>query len=115
MKRLFFSLALLLMSGAAGAASRPVDGKTTVIVLGVDHAAQLVARNDRPALLAAFLAHAKPDAICIERSPEAFARNDYYEFTYEVQDLVVSVRYPKSGQGTKGDPLGRNLREAPVH
>jgi len=24
-----------------------------------------------------------------------------------VQDLVVSVRYPKSGQGTKGDPLGR--------
>ena len=33
----------------------------------------------------------------------------------QVQDLVVSVRYPKSGQGTKGDPLGRDLREAPVH
>lgn len=89
MKRLFFSVALLLMSGMAGAASKAVDGKTTVIVLGVDHAAQLVARNDRPALLAAFLAHARPDAICIERSPEAFARNDYYEFTYEVQDVVV--------------------------
>lgn len=89
MKRLFFSVALLLMSGTAGAASKAVDGKTTVIVLGVDHAAQLVARNDRPALLAAFLAHAKPDAICIERSPEAFARNNYYEFTYEVQDVVV--------------------------
>jgi len=29
-----------------------------------------------------------------------------------VQDLVVSVRYPKSGQATKGDPLGR---EAPAH
>jgi cation/acetate symporter len=26
-----------------------------------------------------------------------------------VQDLVVSVRYPKSGQGTKGDPLGRDM------
>ncbi len=89
MKRLFFSVALLLMSGMAGAASKAVDGKTTVVVLGVDHASQLVARNDRPALLAAFLAHAKPDAICIERSPEAFARNDYYEFTYEVQDVVV--------------------------
>ena len=32
-----------------------------------------------------------------------------------VQDLVVNMRYPKSGQGTKGDPLGRDLREAPVH
>jgi cation/acetate symporter len=32
-----------------------------------------------------------------------------------VQDLVVSVRYPKSGQSYKGDPLGRDLREAPVH
>jgi cation/acetate symporter len=27
----------------------------------------------------------------------------------EVQDLVVSVRYPKSGQAYKGDPLGRDL------
>ena len=27
----------------------------------------------------------------------------------EVQDLVASVRYPKSGQMTKGDPLGRDL------
>jgi cation/acetate symporter len=27
----------------------------------------------------------------------------------EVQDLVVSVRYPKSGQAVKGDPLGRDL------
>lgn len=26
-----------------------------------------------------------------------------------VQDLVTSVRYPKSGQATKGDPLGRDL------
>jgi cation/acetate symporter len=27
----------------------------------------------------------------------------------EVQDLVVNVRYPKSGQATIGDPLGREL------
>jgi cation/acetate symporter len=33
----------------------------------------------------------------------------------QVQDLVVSVRYPKSGQATKGDPLGRDLREVPAH
>jgi cation/acetate symporter len=32
-----------------------------------------------------------------------------------VQDLVVNVRYPKSGQGTKGDPLGRDLKEMPAH
>ncbi len=33
----------------------------------------------------------------------------------EVQDLVASVRYPKSGQAVKGDPLGRDLKEVPVH
>jgi cation/acetate symporter len=27
----------------------------------------------------------------------------------EVQDLVASVRYPKSGQSTTGDPLGRDI------
>jgi cation/acetate symporter len=27
----------------------------------------------------------------------------------EVQDLVASVRYPKSGQMVKGDPLGRDV------
>jgi cation/acetate symporter len=31
----------------------------------------------------------------------------------EVQDLVVSVRYPKSGQAYRGDPLGRDLAGAP--
>ncbi len=33
----------------------------------------------------------------------------------EIQDLVTSVRYPRSGQGTKGDPLGRDLLEVPAH
>jgi cation/acetate symporter len=27
----------------------------------------------------------------------------------QVQDLVASVRYPKSGQAYKGDPLGRDI------
>ncbi|WP_199099680.1 hypothetical protein [Dyella sp. ASV21] len=40
-------------------------------------------------MLDAFLDRAKPDAICVERAPEAFARNDFYEFTYEVQGVVV--------------------------
>ena len=72
-------------SGAAAAA----PATTTVIVLGVDHAAQLVAERDQPAALDAFLDRAKPDAICIERTPEAFARGDFYEFTYEAQDVAV--------------------------
>lgn len=63
--------------------------RTRVVVLGVDHAVQLVAAQDSPAHLEAFLASTGADAICIERSPEAFARNDFYEFTYEVQDVVV--------------------------
>jgi cation/acetate symporter len=27
----------------------------------------------------------------------------------QVQDLVASVRYPRSGQAYKGDPLGRDI------
>lgn len=77
-----------LLAMAATQAAIAAD-RTKVIVLGVDHAAQLVSPADSPAHLAAFLERAAPDAICIERSPEAVARNDYYEFTYEVQDLVV--------------------------
>ncbi len=80
---------VLLGTLSLPAKSSVPEPATQVIVLGVDHAAQLVAREDRPAVLAAFLDRADPDAICIERSPEAFARNDFYEFTYEVQDVVV--------------------------
>lgn len=73
----------------SGAAAAPSAAATTVIVLGVDHAAQLVAERDQPAALDAFLDRARPDAICIERTPEAFARGDFYEFTYEAQDVAV--------------------------
>lgn len=88
MNRQLVTLALLAI-GAIAVPKAAAEARTTVIVLGVDHAAQLVSSDDSPATLAAFLARAKPDAICIERSPAAFARNDYYEFTYEVQDIVV--------------------------
>ncbi|MBB4654169.1 hypothetical protein GGR73_000668 [Xanthomonas sp. F14] len=90
MKARLLLLALLGICAHADAAPSGEDQKTTrVVVLGVDHAAQLIAPNDSPAILTAFLRRVKPDAICIERSPEAFARNDYYEFTYEVQDVIV--------------------------
>jgi hypothetical protein len=78
---------LLTLSSLAAALSPPRP--TRVIVLGVDHSTQLVARGDQPAALEAFLARAKPDAICVERTPDKFARNDFYEFTYEVQSVVV--------------------------
>jgi hypothetical protein len=29
--------------------------------------------------------------------------------------MVVNVRYPKSGQATKGDPLGRDAKGAFAH
>lgn len=88
MKRVWVVLFVLLHATVLKAEG-PAPTPTKVIVLGVDHAAQLVSQEDQPAVLDAFLDKAKPDAICIERAPEAFARNDFYEFTYEVQDVVV--------------------------
>lgn len=63
--------------------------KTKVIILGVAHSPQLVAESYQPAVLRAYIDRVKPDAVCIERSPQEFARNDFYEFTYEQQYLVV--------------------------
>jgi hypothetical protein len=77
------------MSVAVRAGDAIAAAPTRVIILGVDHSAQLVARADQPAMLDAFLDRAKPDAICVERAPENFARNDFYEFTYETQGVVV--------------------------
>lgn len=90
MSKWWLAVLLLFPSQAFGAqAAQAGATPATVIVLGVDHAAQLVSERDQPALLDAFLDRAKPDAICIERAPEAFARGDFYEFTYEVQDVAV--------------------------
>jgi hypothetical protein len=65
------------------------DARTRVIVLGVDHAAQLVSPANQPAVLAAFMGDLHPAAICVERPPEQAERRDFYEFTYEVQDVVL--------------------------
>lgn len=81
-------LAFATAPHAAMAASDP-DAPARVIVLGVDHAVQLVAENDRPGLLAAFIERVAPDAICVERAPEPFARGNMYEFTYEIQDVAL--------------------------
>lgn len=62
---------------------------TTVVVLGVSHTAQLVAESYQPAWFRAFYDRVKPAAFAIERSPEQFARNDHYEFTYEIQYLTL--------------------------
>lgn len=70
--------------------AQPAPAKVTeVVILGVDHAAQLVNRRHQPAAMRAFFDRVAPSAICIERSPERVARNDHYEFTYEIQDIVV--------------------------
>lgn len=71
------------------AASTQLQDRTRVIILGVDHSAQLVSEKDQPAVLAAFISALDPDAVCIERPPEQAARRDYYEFTYEVQGVVL--------------------------
>lgn len=67
----------------------PEPIKTRVVILGVSHSAQLIAESYRPAVFRAFFDRVKPDAICIERSPQEFARNDFYEFTYEQQFLTI--------------------------
>ena len=64
---------------------------TRVVVLGVDHAAQLVSPANQPAALSAFIEKLAPSAICIERPPEQAERHDFYEFTYEVQDIVLPL------------------------
>ncbi|MGI9377497.1 MAG: hypothetical protein ACR2PC_15610 [Tsuneonella suprasediminis] len=94
--RIFAVVAALIvaLSSTAAAAAAPAKageaaGKTRVIVLGVDHGTQLVSRNDQPGMLTAFLDQVRPDAICIERPPEQAARGDYYEYTYEVQGVIL--------------------------
>ncbi|MEP6691056.1 MAG: hypothetical protein ABJD07_07855, partial [Gemmatimonadaceae bacterium] len=62
---------------------------TELVILGVDHSAQLVARAYHPGYLRAFFDRVQPAAICIERAPDEFARGDFYEFTYEQQYVAV--------------------------
>src|SRR5687768_1739679 len=80
------SLALFL-AGIAASADAPPPAR--VVVLGVNHAAQLVSERDQPGMLAAFIEKVAPAAVCVERSPAKYARGDHYEFTYEIQDIVL--------------------------
>lgn len=82
-------IAALVTAGTPAHASQSSTDSTEVIILGVDHTAQLVNRRQRPAALRAFFTSVSPAAICIERSPERFARGDHYEFTYEIQEVIV--------------------------
>lgn len=84
----------LLLIPIAALSSKPAHdapAPTRVVILGVDHAVQLVSEADQPGMLAAFVGRVDPDAICVERAPEPFARGDHYEFTYEIQDVLVPL------------------------
>lgn len=63
--------------------------KPALVILGVDHSSQLINYQQQPAALRAFISKMHPAAVCIERSPEEFSRNDFYEFTYEQQYVIV--------------------------
>lgn len=63
--------------------------KAKVVILGVGHSTQLINYNQQPAAIRAFIDKVNPSAICIERSPEEFSRNDFYEFTYEQQYTII--------------------------
>lgn len=89
MRALLISLLLIWAIGPADAAEGPPANRTEVFILGVDHSAQLINRRQQPAAMRAFFEALAPDAICIERSPDRVARNDHYEFTYEIQEVIV--------------------------
>ena len=85
-----------VLAGTAGSA-RAQDGatqkahpaRTRVVILGVDHSTQLVSRSNEAGMLTVFIEKLRPAAICIERTPELTERRDFYEFTYEVQGIVL--------------------------
>ncbi|WP_129793780.1 hypothetical protein [Sphingosinicella sp. CPCC 101087] len=87
---IFVALLLCVLCGPLRAEQQvaPAD-VTEIVVLGVDHSAQLINRRQQPAAMRAFFEAVAPSAICIERSPERVARNDHYEFTYEIQDIII--------------------------
>lgn len=80
---------LLIIFGLITAIMPMFGQKPNVVILGVGHSTQLINYNHQPAAIRAFINKVKPSAICIERSPEEFSRNDFYEFTYEQQFAVI--------------------------
>jgi hypothetical protein len=88
-RQLLGCIVLACVCAVAKANTEGAPAPTRVVVLGVNHAAQLVAEADQPGMLLAFMERLAPSAICVEREPGALARNDHYEFTYEIQDVVL--------------------------
>ena len=89
---LFCARVLILISSCAVVLSprrAAAQDTTDIVVLGVTHTGMLAAESYQPAVLRAYFDRVKPDAICIERAPEEFARGSHYEFTYEIQSLIV--------------------------
>ncbi len=62
---------------------------TRVIVLGTDHSPQLAVRAYKPAVLRAYLLRLRPDAICVESTPEAFARGTIPDFMDEARFIAA--------------------------
>lgn len=79
----YLALTILLLSNFV------FGQKPKVVILGVEHSSQLINYNHQPAVLRAFIKKVNPSAICIERSPEEYLRNDFYEFTYEQQEVII--------------------------
>jgi hypothetical protein len=81
---------MLGMAGRAIAQSPVITRVATqVVVLGVTHSGMLVNPRQQPAAFRAFFDEIRPNVIGVERAPEQFARNDHYEFTYEIQEIIV--------------------------
>jgi hypothetical protein len=112
----FFATWPAQAAGASAAATR-------VVILPVNHSQQLVARSDQPGFLTALIETLKPDAICIETFPRAYARNDFYDFVYEQTGIIVPYArahgislYPIDWEPERDDMMlafGMNLDETP--
>lgn len=87
--RAVFAWILLSLAVAFSPLAAAQEAKSRLVILGVDHAAQLVAERDQPGIYPAYFDLVKPAAICIERPPEQASRQDFYEFTYEVQGIIL--------------------------
>lgn len=79
---------LLFLLPRAGSTQGPA-GPTRVVILGVGHSTQLVSEGQSPAALRAFFDRVSPDVMAVERPPNELARDDHYEFTYEIQYVAL--------------------------
>src|SRR3546814_16827568 len=80
--------AFLLLAAAPVAAAESEPAATEVVILGVDHSAQLVNRRQPPAAMRAFFSSISPAALCIESAPAEFARRHHYAFTDQIQGAI---------------------------